>query len=103
MSVIPSLENLLAWFAQVSVLALAGACLPTLFRIRHPKSQLAYYHVLLVTCIAVPLIQPWQHPILVVTGAVAAAAPPTVAWQVVIAGILVFGIAVKLGWLGMGL
>ena len=29
-------------------------------RIRHPRSQLAYYHAVLLLCFALPLIQPWQ-------------------------------------------
>ena len=32
-----SLENVLAWAAQVSVLIGMGAILPAVFRIRHPR------------------------------------------------------------------
>jgi|SRR5438552_662604 len=57
-----SLQNFLSWAAQVSVLALIGAALPAIFRIRHPRSHLAYCYALLLACIVLPLIQPWQHP-----------------------------------------
>ena len=40
-------DNLTPWLIQVSLVATAGALLPLLFRIRHPRSQLAYYHVVL--------------------------------------------------------
>src|SRR4030095_15139340 len=103
MSAIPSLENLFAWFVQVSVLALLGACLPMLLRIRHPKSQLAYYHLVLVICLVVPRVQPWQHPILLVTGAAAGPVAPAIPWHLVIVSIVVAGTGVKLCWLAVGL
>src|SRR5689334_1911895 len=58
-----SLQNFFSWAAQVSILALLGAVLPVVFRIDHPRSHLAYCYALLVTCIALPLVQPWQHPL----------------------------------------
>jgi hypothetical protein len=64
MNAILSLENLASWFVQVSVIAFVAAALPMLLRIRHPKTQLAYYHLVLLLCFALPLIQPWQTTLL---------------------------------------
>jgi TonB family protein len=61
---IPSLsfENFLSWFVQVSAVACAGAVLPKVFRIRHPRSHLVYCYALVVACLALPLLQPWVNP-----------------------------------------
>ena len=53
-------SNLASWAAQVFVIASLGALLPQVFRIRHPRTQLAYGHLVLAVCLALPLIQPWQ-------------------------------------------
>lgn len=58
------LNNLLPWVLQVLVVGSVGAALPRLFRIRHPRSQLIYFHMLLVVCLMLPLIQPWHHPLI---------------------------------------
>lgn len=100
-----SLENMLSWLIQVSVIAALGALLPTLLRIRHPTSQLAYYHTILLLCIAVPFIQPVQHPLVVVSSSfvrsrgVATGIP----WAGLVLGLVALGIAAKLFWLGVGL
>src|SRR5262245_55003644 len=103
MSAVTSLDNLLSWFVQVSILAFAAALLPMLLRLRHPKSQLAYYHIVLAICFAIPLIQNWEHPILLVAGSSSAVAGPTVPWTSIIMGVVLLGIVLRLSWLGMGL
>jgi hypothetical protein len=40
-------SNLASWVVQVLVIASLGALLPVLFRIRHPRTQLAYTHFIL--------------------------------------------------------
>jgi bla regulator protein blaR1 len=57
-----SVQNLLAWIAQVSIIASVGAVLAALFSLRHPRSHLIYCNMLLVACIALPFIQPWNDP-----------------------------------------
>src|SRR5207249_3219044 len=57
-----SLQNVLAWAAQVLVLIGTGAILPAVFRIRHPRWHLAYFHALLLSCFVLPFAQPWRHP-----------------------------------------
>ena len=60
------LNNLLAWSMQLFVLATLGAVLPLLFRLRHPRTHLAYCHALLAACLLLPLIEPWQHPVVAI-------------------------------------
>ena len=61
------LDNLQSWAIQVFVIASIGALLPLIFRICHPRSQLAYCHLLLAACLVLPVIQPWQHPVVLVS------------------------------------
>jgi beta-lactamase regulating signal transducer with metallopeptidase domain len=56
--------NLLSWIGQVVILASAGAILPLLLRVRYPKAQLVYCHMLIVACIVLPVIEPWVHPVI---------------------------------------
>src|SRR6266850_6525549 len=60
-----SLENLLAWMLQVLVFASLAAVLPLIFRIRHPRTHLAYCHLALIVCLLLPLLQRWSHPVIV--------------------------------------
>jgi len=54
-------DNLAAWAMQVLLMGSLGALLPLVFRLRHPRTQLAYNHLVLAACLVLPLIQPW-HP-----------------------------------------
>jgi hypothetical protein len=54
-------DNLAAWAVQVLLMGSLGALLPLVFRLRHPRTQLAYNHLVLAACLVLPLIQPW-HP-----------------------------------------
>src|SRR5436190_2971147 len=105
MSAALSPDNMLSWLVQVSVIATGGALLPALLRIRHPKSQLAYYHAILLLCLAFPLIQPLQHPLVVVTSSFAHArsGAPGISWSGVILGMVAAGIVGKFLWLAVGL
>ncbi|MBZ5727101.1 MAG: M56 family metallopeptidase [Acidobacteriia bacterium] len=53
--------NLLAWMAQTVLVASVGAVLPLVFRLRHPRTQLAYSHLVLAVCLLLPLFEPWRH------------------------------------------
>src|SRR5580693_2364453 len=59
-----NLTNLISWMWQVFVIATLGWLLPSLFRIRHPRTQLAYYHAVLALCLILPLAEPWRHPVI---------------------------------------
>jgi len=54
-----SLGNLLAWALQVAALVVAGVVLPGLLRMTSPRPRLTYLRVVLVICLALPLLQPW--------------------------------------------
>ena len=56
-----SWSNFLAWMAQVALVAAAGSLAPYLFRLRRPAARLVYFQALLVICLALPLLQPWQR------------------------------------------
>jgi len=98
-------SNLTPWLIQSVLVAMAGALLPLLFRVRHPRSQLTYYHAILVLCFVLPLIQSWQEPIAIVTGLPLRTTTPSPAtsWKMIVSAVLLAGIGVKLSWLAMGL
>jgi len=101
-----STHNLISWLIQVSVIASLGVALPLLFRLRHPKTQLAYCHMLLVVCIILPLIEPWRHPLLILAGGTvqtAARIQSGFSWPALVGWIIAAGIVARLGWLASGL
>ncbi len=111
-----SLENVLAWAAQVSVLIGMGAILPAVFRIRHPRWHLVYFHALLFSCLVLPFVQPWRHPEVSsgtawqpghAESALLASSAPTVAgavqWTRVLGWIVLAGMAARLCWFLAGL
>jgi hypothetical protein len=109
-------DNLTSWIVQVFALAALGSLLPLLFRIRHPRTQLAYCHLVLVVCAVLPVIQPWRHRIIVVQDSAAGpAANVTVPlesmlpihafpeWNQILSWILIAGLLIRLPWLAAGL
>ncbi|HLK68829.1 MAG TPA: M56 family metallopeptidase [Bryobacteraceae bacterium] len=59
-------ENLLSWIVQTVALASVAALLPMLFRVRHPRTQLAWCHLMLAVCVVLPFVEPWRHPVIVI-------------------------------------
>jgi protein TonB len=107
-------SNLASWVAQVFVIATVGASLPVLFRIRHPRTQLAYTHFVLAVCVFIPLIQPWRHAILspdshsgvtITYGRLILANGVHIpfGWDRIAWAVLVAGFVFRLGWLAAGL
>jgi beta-lactamase regulating signal transducer with metallopeptidase domain len=72
------LRNLRPWTEQVIMIAMAAALLPALVRLRHPRTQLAYCHLMLAACVLLPFLQPWRHAIVVIMGSGAGADEPTI-------------------------
>src|SRR5689334_269483 len=72
------LGNLRPWTEQVIVIATVSALLPALIRLRHPRTQLAYCHLMLAGCLLLPFLQPWRHAIIVIEESRAAADEPTI-------------------------
>src|SRR5215472_13676367 len=84
----PQLNNLLSWLAQVLVITTVGAVLPSIHRLRHPRIQLLYCHLVLAACILLPLVQPYrllisiplEEPVEATTASqTASASPPAMA------------------------
>jgi TonB family protein len=106
--------NMLAWCVQVAIVTAFGATLPYLFRLQASRSRLWYWHVLLLACLGLPLLQPWVRPspgrsAVTFTTAqfhVAAHHTPagfTISWPTVALVVLIAGIALRLLWLAVGL
>jgi beta-lactamase regulating signal transducer with metallopeptidase domain len=124
--------NFVAWMVQAFILVSGGSLLLRLFRVRHPRTELAFCHALLAVCLLLPLLQPWRHPVVEVSGlsddltvapsrnpgadagltsvpAAAAAktvslpAHPEIPWGRIIRWTLLAGVALKLFWLLGGL
>src|SRR5215471_13959777 len=97
-----SFENLWAWMLQILLFGSVAAVLPLLLRLRHPRTQLAYCHLALLTCLALPWLQNWRHPIIVndayglppsriaaIAPVVPHPAPTSIPWQRIAVWILV--------------
>jgi TonB family protein len=110
------LNNLQSWATQVFVIGSIGALLPLVFRVCHPRSQLAYCHLLLAVCLVLPVIQPWQHPIVfgssaesntaavvVTTVTTATSIDEAIPWRQIIGWILLAGFLARLCWTAVGL
>src|SRR5215471_13170334 len=110
------LDNFRPWATQVLLIGSIGALLPGLFRIRHPRSQLIYCHLVLLVSLILPVIQPWRHPVIVIdhqaTQAVQTSAPaPRAAvsagvpypWSQFLLWVVAAGVALRLCWTLIGL
>jgi TonB family protein len=56
------LTNLFAYSLQVGVLVGIGTLLARAFKIRHPGILLLHWRLLLLVCLLLPAIQPWNRP-----------------------------------------
>src|SRR5580704_7128147 len=54
-------SNLVFWSAQVALLTLAAAFLPSLLQVRQPRVLLVYWRALLAISLLLPVIQPWHR------------------------------------------
>jgi len=97
-------DNLISWWLQVTVIAALGTALPVLFRIRHPKTQVAFYHFILLACVALPLVEPWHHPLLIRHGDVQSGVNllPKISWLTYVGWVFAAGMLLKLSWLAGG-
>jgi TonB family protein len=122
-----TLSNLNAWSLQVGILAFAAAVVSRFAHIDAPVVRYAWWRTVLVVCLALPVIQPWQPPALVTGGTLAiegaspapvvesaragtpSVPPPAISrptpsrWPTIVAAVLVAGALLRLAWLGAGL
>jgi TonB family protein len=57
-----ALLNLFAWSLQVAVVVAAAGLIARLLHVDAPGARYAWWRVVLVLCLALPALQPWQHP-----------------------------------------
>jgi len=106
--------NLIAWCLQVAIVGAVGAALPYVFRLRVSRARLWYWHIVLLACLALPLVQPWMKSpaarsnVTFTTGqwqlvGTTQPAPFTIPWPLVTFIVLTAGIVLRLLWLSIGL
>ncbi|MBI3280078.1 MAG: M56 family metallopeptidase [Acidobacteria bacterium] len=109
------LSNIASWSAQIAILVLAGACLPSTLRLRLPGARLIFWQALLLACLAIRLLQPWRREVIRLAPASSArevaipvsppAAPPAgpAPWPGWALAVLGGGAAARLAWLAAGI
>ena len=107
--------NFAIWCLQITLIVALGAALPRFFRLISPRLRLAYWHVLLLICLTLPLVQPYRIAPVQARGKVAVTTGPMVikeesrggwpdwTWEEAGATLLACGIAVRLTFLGAGM
>ena len=105
-------DNLVTYSLQIGLLVGLAAFVPAVLRLRLPRAKLVYWHILLVTCLVLPLVQPWRHEVVAgevqvssVVTRVEAAKPaprPALPRSEMALLLLATGAAVRLAWLGVG-
>ena len=73
MSVPLFLSNLGLYSLQIGLLVGVAAVVPALVRLRAPAARLAYWHILLLACVALPVLRPWTQEVIT--------APPAVSFR----------------------
>lgn len=107
-------SNILAYSLQIGLLVGLGALAPAVLRMRMPRARLLYWQVLLVACLALPWVRNWRQEVVagtiqvsgVVTAAASSSSAPvhrTIPFAAIALWILAAGVAIRLGWLAVGL
>ena len=73
-----TLVNVLAYLAQIAVVVIACAGIPRLLGLRSPVVQYLFWRIVLIVCLALPIIQPWRTVTFVGTSLFAASVTPSV-------------------------
>ncbi|MDQ2898879.1 MAG: M56 family metallopeptidase [Acidobacteriota bacterium] len=99
--------NLFAYCAQVAIVAMAGALLPLLFRVKLPRAMLVYWQCLLAACLFAPLLETRKAEVggfARLSGTAAAVVSPHSGFILNLLPFLIFaGATLRLVWLGAGL
>ncbi len=67
-----SLYNVGLYSLQIGILTSVAALLPWAFGLRVPRAQLAFWYMVLVVSLALPVVQPWYQPPMSLDGKVSA-------------------------------
>ena len=103
------IHNIAGYSLQVAVLVAVGSLLPILLRFRRPRIMLAYWQVLLATCLLLPAIQTWQVPpagqVAQAGGAESEFVLTGVGYEIdfFLLAALGVGVMIRLSWLAIGL
>ena len=57
-------SNFVAYSLQIGLLVGVAALAPAALRLRSPRARLAYWHLLLVACLLLPMIRPWRQQVI---------------------------------------
>lgn len=108
------LTNFTTYLLQVAIVVAVAGLLPIVFRLRDPKPRLIYWHLLLVTCLLLPVAQPWRRsPVVIASEVTATTGPATIAdaprdsrfnlsATEIVFSLLATGITLRLVWLCAG-
>ncbi|MBV8731541.1 MAG: M56 family metallopeptidase, partial [Acidobacteriia bacterium] len=106
-----NLHNLTAWSIQIAIVVATAALVSAALQLRAPRLRLFFWHVVLVASLALPVVRPWKpQPDVTdvsVTTILLDTHPDVAKRHLPSVGqaalwVLVAGIAVRLGWLGVG-
>ena len=111
------ISNLLAWAIQATILIAAAALTPALLRVQSARAQMRTFQLVLFGLLALPVVQPWKHPVYsastftpVDISRTAAVEPaqsrperPPFDWEQVVVYVLVAGMAARGSLLALGL
>jgi TonB family protein len=111
--------NVLAYLAQVTIVVLVCAGLPRLLGLRSPGVHYAFWRTVLVVCLLLPIVQPWQPasmtfvpapgpPPPAADGPVSRPAPAprqaaaSIDWFAALQVAAAAGVSLRLAWLALG-
>ena len=116
-----SAANFIAYMTQVAIVVVVCAGLPRLLGLRAPGVHYVFWRLVLLVCIALPLLQPWRTretqppaagsvnaPARATTiespgpGQAAASTPAPLDWMWAVPIVLLAGAGARLGWIALG-
>jgi len=109
------LNNLALYSLQIALLVALGAIVPLVLHMRAPRARLAFWQILLVACVALPLIRPWRQEVVTAPAVATFTTPFSSAytpaaplhrgfpWRDAALWTLAAGVAARLLWLAIGL
>jgi TonB family protein len=106
--------NLSSYCLQIGLLIGVAALIPTVLRLAEPRARLAFWHIVLAACLALPLFAPWRQESVTVGASIHVArnvplrtVPPArdreIPWNRIALGVLAAGAAIRFAWLALGL
>ncbi len=79
MTIALALNDILIWSVQIGFLVAVAAAVPPLLRLKLPNAKLAYWQVVLVACLLLPVMRAWKQEVIggtvIVSTAIVSVAP----------------------------